>query len=63
MTLSPIVVISYVMNSIISLIYESGTYDLKLLKIVQMYGEKVVACYNPPPQEILSGGYQDDDAY
>ena len=32
------------MISIIILIYESGTYDSKWLRIVQMYGEKVVAC-------------------
>ena len=27
--------------------YESGTYGSKLLKIVQMHGEKVVAGYDP----------------
>ena len=38
------------MISIISLIYESGTYGSKWLKIVQMYGEKVVARYDPPTE-------------
>ena len=35
------------MISIISLIYECGTYGSKWLKILQMYGEKVVAHYDP----------------
>ena len=42
------------MISIISFICESGTYGSKWLKIVQMYGEKVVTRYDPT--EILSGG-------
>ena len=38
------------MISIILLIYESGNYGLKWLKIVWMYdGEKVVARYDTPP--------------
>ena len=36
-------------------IYESGTYDSKLFKMVQMYWEKVVARYDPPT--MLSGGH------
>ena len=38
------------MFSISLLFYESGIYGLKWLEMVQMYGEKVVMCYDPLPQ-------------
>ena len=43
------------MISIISLIYESGTYGSKGLKIVHMNGEKVVARYDPSQKSWVGG--------
>ena len=45
------------MISIISLIYESGSYGSKWLKIVHMNGEKVVVRYEYPSQKSWVGGH------
>ena len=43
-------------NSMILLIYESGTYGLNLSKIVQMCEEKVIARHDPHRNPELGGG-------
>ena len=43
------------MIAIISLIYDSGTYGSKWFKILQMYGEKVVALYDPHRNSEFGG--------